>query len=181
MKLDPRIIENKKPLSCFDTEEAEKFIGKECYFCDCPLAFEDLDKFTTLVKSVLVRIQDTEKPFLTGAIACFSYAYCLPFEWVQEKEPEPVWKPYDLDTLREDKISLGDVITFRRKTDDNSARIITAIYNGRSENSDDLDDSEILLGSEWFGFQRLFEDCEIFDNKYSDDNLCRWRPFGYQE
>ena len=100
---------------------------------------------------------------------------------MREKEPEPVWKPYDLDTLREDKILLGNAITFRRKTEDNSARIITAIYNGKSENSDDLDDSEILLGGEWFGFQRLFEDYEIFDNVYGSANVCKWRPFGYQE
>jgi hypothetical protein len=32
MKLDPRIIENKKPLTCFDAEEAKQFIGKEGYF-----------------------------------------------------------------------------------------------------------------------------------------------------
>ena len=181
MKLDPRIIEGKKPLTCFDTEESKKFIGKECYFCDCPLAFEDLDKFTTLVKGNLYCVQDTEKPFLTDATACFRYAYCLPCEWVQEKEPEPVWKPYDLDTLREDKIHFGDTVTFRRKTEDGSARIITATYNGKSENSDDLDDSEILLGGEWYGFQRLFEDYEIFDNVYGNSGVCKWRPFGYQE
>ena len=32
MNLDPRI--KKKPFSCFDIEEAKKFIGKECYFSD---------------------------------------------------------------------------------------------------------------------------------------------------
>ena len=181
MKLDPRIIKGKKPLTCFDTEEAKQFIGKECYFCDCSLAFEDLDKFTTLVKGNLYRVQDTEKPFLIDMIACSRYAYCLPCEWVKKKEQESVWKPYDLDTLREDKIFFGEAVTFRRKTDDNSARIVTAIYNGKSENSDDLDDSEILLGGEWYGFQRLFDEYEMFDNKYSDDNLCKWRPFGYQE
>ena len=181
MELDSKIIKGKKPLTPFDAEEAKKFIGKECYFCDCVLAFTNLDKFTTLVKSILYRVQDTEKPFLTDTIACFRYAYCLPCEWVQEKEPEPVWKPYDLDTLREDKIHFGDTFTFRRKTEDGSARIITAIYNGKSENSDDLNDSEILLGGEWYGFQRLFEDYEIFDNVYGNSGVCKWRPFGYQE
>lgn len=87
MKLDKRIIEGKKPLTCFDTEEAKKFIGKECYFCDCPLAFGDLNKFTTLVKSNLYSVQDTEKPFLTDTIACCRYAYCLPCEWVKTIRP----------------------------------------------------------------------------------------------
>ena len=29
MKLDPRIIEGMKPLTCFDAEFAKQFIGKE--------------------------------------------------------------------------------------------------------------------------------------------------------
>ena len=185
MKLDPRIIENKKPLSCFDTEEAEKFIGKECYFCDCPLAFEDLDKFTTLVKSVLVRIQDTEKPFLTGAIACFSYAYCLPFEWVQEKEPEPVWKPYDLDTWRNDGFRIGSAITFRIKPkneqDSKNTIVKTMVYLGREEHSDNLNDIYIYIGTIGYSFKYLFENHEIFDDKYTKPGCSRWRPFGYQE
>lgn len=178
MKLDARIIEGKRPLTCFDIEEAKQFIGKEGYFAGGLPGYKNLDYFD---KWTLTEIKD-------DAIRCFKdghlsewWDYFLPAEWVREKEPEPVWKPYDLDTLREDKILLGHVITFRRKTEDGSARIITAIYNGKSENSDDLNDSEILLGGEWFGFQRLFEDYEIFDSAYGDSKICKWRPFGYQE
>ena len=29
MKLDPRIIKGKKPLTCFDSEYAKQFIGKK--------------------------------------------------------------------------------------------------------------------------------------------------------
>ena len=177
MKLDKRIIEGKRPLTCFDAEFVKQFIGKKGYFANCLRVFKTIEYFE---KWTLTAIDEKEERCFKDADGVY-WDYFLPAEWVREKEPEPVWKPYDLDTLREDKIFLGDVITFRRKTDDNSARIITAIYNGRSENSDDLDDSEILLGGEWFGFQRLFEDYEIFDSRYSDDNLCRWRPFGYQE
>ena len=167
-------------MSCFDIEEARHFIGRKGHFSDNLTYFANLNDAGIAILG-MVNDSDWNYPFMATGQATGKARYFLPAEWVREKEPEPVWKPYDLDTLREDKIFLGDVITFRRKTDDNSARIITAIYNGRSENSDDLDDSEILLGGEWFGFQRLFEDYEIFDSRYSDDNLCRWRPFGYQE
>lgn len=161
-----------------DTDEAKKFIGKEGYFSGSLSIYKNLDYFD---KWTLTEIKDdASRGFKDGRLSEW-WDYFLPAEWVQEQEPEPVWKPYDLDTLREDKILLGHVITFRRKTDDNSARIITAIYNGKSENSDDLNDSEILLGGEWFGFQRLFEDYEIFDSVYGDSKICRWRPFGYQE
>ena len=175
MKLDPRII--KKPLSCFDTEEAKQFINHTGYVTDDATRFIDVDQITP---RLLTDVRNDSG-------VCYKtnegnyWRYFLPKEWVREKEPEPVWRPYDLDTLRMDKILFGDVITFRRKTDDNSARIITAIYNGKSENSDDLNDSEILLGGEWFGFQRLFEDYEIFDSVYGDSKICKWRPFGYQE
>lgn len=178
MKLDSRIIEGKKPLSCLDIDEAKKFIGKEGYFSGSLLIYKNLDYFD---KWTLTEIKDdASRCFKDGRLSEW-WDYFLPAEWVKEKEPEPVWKPYDLDTLREDKILLGHVITFRRKTEDKSARIITAIYNGRSENSDDLDDSEILLGGEWFGFLQLFEDYEIFDSAYGDSKICKWRPFGYQE
>ena len=182
MKLDPRIIEGKKPLTCFDAEEAEQFIEKECYFCDCALAFTNLDKFTTLVRNVLFRDQDTEKPFVTDTIGCFRYAYCLPCEWVQEKEPEPVWKPYDLDSLREDNFILGHAVVMRQKfVAKEPARIHTVIYLGHSENAENLNDVEILLGNIWFGVQRLLDDFEIFDDKYGKIGQPEWRPFGYQE
>lgn len=43
MKLDPRIKEFKKPLTPFDTEEAKKYIGKECYFSCVSTDFGELE------------------------------------------------------------------------------------------------------------------------------------------
>lgn len=127
MKLDPRIIEGKKPLTCFDTEIAKQFIGKECYFCDCPLAFGDLDKFTTLVRNNLFRVQDTEKPFLTDTIASFRYAYCLPCEWVEtsdDSETKDLKK--EIEDLRKTVESLKSEINSLKNTiKTNSNRIHT--------------------------------------------------------
>ena len=178
MKLDSRIIEGRKPLTCFDAEEAKQFIGKEGYFAGDLSVYQKLDYFQTWT---LQEIKNNISRCFKDNVLNEHWNYFLPKEWVQEKEPEPEWKPYDLDTLREDKILLGKTITFRRKTKDNGARIVTAIYNAKSENSDDIDDSEILLGGEWFGFLELFECYEIFDSVYGDSKICKWRPFGYQE
>lgn len=178
MKLDPRILEGKKPLSCFDVEEAKQFIEKEGYFANSIDEFCDLSE---VIDGKLFSVDDsTNIPFdCTDEVGDnYHYSFFLPKEWVQN---EPVWKAYDLDTLKEDHIHFGDTVVFRRKTADGSARVITAIYNGKSENSDDLDDSEILLGGEWFGFQQLFDDYEIYDNVYGNSKICKWRPFGYQE
>lgn len=182
MKLDRRIIEGKRPLDCVDVDIAKPYIGQKGYFANCLCAFQDLKSIDYhLIYATLKEVNSQKTMAFADDFDGDEFSYFLPEEWVLEQEPEPVWKPYALDTLREDKILLGNVITFRRKTDDKSARIITAIYNGKSENSDDLDDSEILLGGEWFGFQRLFEDYEIFDNVYGDSKIYKWRPFGYQE
>ena len=43
MKLDPRIVEGKKPLDCFDAEEAENFVGQKGYASDDISTFTDLD------------------------------------------------------------------------------------------------------------------------------------------
>ena len=43
MELDSRIKEGKRPLMCFDIEEAEQFIGKNGYFSDCLYKFQNLD------------------------------------------------------------------------------------------------------------------------------------------
>ena len=43
MKLDSRIIEGRKPLTCFDTDEAKQFIGQEGYFANSIDEFCDLN------------------------------------------------------------------------------------------------------------------------------------------
>ena len=43
MKLDSRIIDGKKPLTCFDSDEAKQFIGQEGYFSNDKTDFQDLN------------------------------------------------------------------------------------------------------------------------------------------
>ena len=44
MELDKRIVPGKRPLSCFDTEQAWRFMGKQCYFSNDARDFMNLDK-----------------------------------------------------------------------------------------------------------------------------------------
>ena len=49
MKLDSRILEGKKPLTCFDVEQAKEFLGKECYFSNCKGHYKNLSAFEKYV------------------------------------------------------------------------------------------------------------------------------------
>ena len=179
MKLDPKIIEGKRPLTCLDIEEAKQFIGKEGYFADCLVVFTNIRRNK---KCMLTAIDEEAQSCFKDDAGGVKWDYFLPAEWVKEKEPEPVWKPYDLDSLREDNFILGHAVVMRQKfVAKEPARIHTVIYLGHSENAENLNDVEILLGNIWFGVQRLLDDFEIFDDKYGKIGQPEWRPFGYQE
>jgi hypothetical protein len=93
-----------------------------------------------------------------------------------------VWKSYDLDSLKEDNFTFVREVVMRQKfIAKEPARIDTVMYLGHSENAENLNDVEILLGNTWFGVQRLLDDFEIFDDNYGTIGQPEWRPFGYQE
>ena len=179
MKLDPRIIEGKRPLSCLDTDEAQPFIGKKGYFAQNLKQFADLN-YVLLGELLSVT---TDEFFCRGLD--IGYNFFMPAEWVREKEPEPEWKPYDLDSWRNDNFRIGSAITFRIKPkneqDSKNLPVKTMVYLGREERSNDLDNIIIYIGTIGYSFQYLFENCEIFDDKYEKLGCPKWRPFGYQE
>lgn len=185
MKLDKRIIEGKKPLTCFDTEEAKQFLGKRGYFNNNLSRFCYLKNCTdACLKNIFVQ-NETCFTTIRDDYPDTDYKYFLPAEWVKEKEPEPVWKPYDLDSWRNDNFRIGSAITFRIKPkneqDSKNLPVKTMIYLGREERSDDLDNIIIYIGTIGYSFQYLFENYEIFDDKYAKSGCPKWRPFGYQE
>lgn len=102
---------------------------------------------------------------------------------MQKNEPE--WKPYDLDSWRNDNFRIGSAITFRIKPkneqDGKNTIVKTMLYLGREERSDDLDNIIIYIGTLGYSFQYLFEHYEIFDDKYEKPDCPKWRPFGCQE
>lgn len=84
MILDSRIKAGKKPLTCFDTEEASKFVDKKGYFSDCLYNFQNLDNCS---KSILHCIDDKREDsndyiFNDGKYYC---RFFLPEEWTDQK------------------------------------------------------------------------------------------------
>ena len=166
MELDSRIKEGKRPLTCFDTEEASKFVDEKGYFSDCLYNFQNLDNCS---KSILHCIDDKREDsndyiFNDGKYYC---PFFLPVEWVKEpKTPEFV--PYTLDTW-EHEFNPGDVIIFRGKVGtDRDGSQYKCIYTGwRQVFSNDV----VILGLWGFTFKELSELYEIYR-----DNT--WEPFG---
>lgn len=186
IQFDSKILAGKKPMTVFDTEEAEQFKGKEGYFSNSPTDFEDLTRCT---KNTLVDVNHAASNvdglnfhFCAGS-KLVAFKYFLPAEWVSDvkPEPEPEWVPYDIDTFKMDGYITGQLVTFRRKSWADDAVIQTVMYLGYRESVENLDDVQILLGNEWFSFQQLFGDYEMFDAKYDEHSNREWRPFGYQE
>ena len=164
MELDKRIKEGRRPLNCFDTEEAWQFIGKQCYFSDEATDFMDLDKAdkvlnfrTAVLQHIWNEVED-----------CFGdnsddFRFILPCEWVEEKK-EPKYRPYTIkDFLK--KFKLGDSIILKRK-DKNAYEV--ALFTGYY-------DKGIYLGAYDCKLEYLFSDYEL------GVNYDEFVPFGVLE
>ena len=184
MELDKRIIDGKKPLTCFDAEQAMQFIGKQCYFSDEATDFMDLDKAdkvlnfrTAVLQHIWNEVED-----------CFGdnsddFRFILPCEWVEEKkEPEKKYRPFSLNEFLE-RYKMGNTVTFRLKKGEyvpeaeslvEYQRMITG-YEGLPEDRDKPGKGSILLGGcPPVSLARLFEFYEL-------DNDFNWQPFGILE
>ena len=191
MKLDKRIKEGKRPLTCFDTEQAMQFIGKQCYFSDSALDFMDLDKADGDSMFYVAELQNV----WTAEEYCFAdqsndWRYILPVEFVKEEEKkeqkeqkEQKYRPYSLNEFLE-RYKIGETVTFRLKKDGHApeaeclvecTRMITG-YETLPEDRDKPGESSILLGGcPPISLSRLFEFYEL-ENKYYFPKV--WQPFG---
>ena len=159
MELDKRIINGKRPLTCFDIEEAEKYIGKLCYMCDEYNLFYQLN---LIEPAILMGVEDCEIPFHNGKDK--QAEFCLPCEWVTE---EKQFRPCTLDDFG---LHIGDLIRFRKK-DDHDFEICT-MYMGYLKTNSIV---KVILGECYYSFEVLFNEYEWFDK---DSNT--WEPFGVE-
>lgn len=164
MNLDPKILPGKRPLTCFDTEQAEKYIGKLCYICD------EYDYFHALAQikpTILNGVEDCEVPFQYGSDR--QAEFCLPCEWVKQ---EPKYRPYkNVQELFEDiGVYIGDFIHFRSKAKETENHALITSYTTLKNGTEKI----CLGGAYYYTMQELFD---LFELRSRDD----WLPFGIEE
>lgn len=172
MKLDPRIIEGKKPLAAFDTEEAKQFIGKEGYFADCLVVFTNIRRNK---KSMLTAIDEKAQSCFKDDAGGVKWDYFLPAEWVKN---EPEWRPYTLQEFIDNVGGVGDVVTYRFHDKSGTSKCewtsliveIETYQNGESETFP----IKIYIGESEFLLKELFEHYEYRKNG-------QWQPFSVKE
>ena len=172
MELDKRIKEGKRPLTCFDTEQAMQFIGKQCYFSDDATDFMDLDKADGDSMFYVAELQN----IWTAEEYCFAdnsndYRFILPFEWVKPEEHEEIYRAFSLNEFSE-LYAIGDVVTFRLK----DCEVIeqSMLIGFQSSHDEDIPgNGYVLIGNCRYGFMELFNNYEL---KY----LAHWQPFGIE-
>ena len=172
MKLDSRILEGKKPLNCFDTEQAKQFIGKKCYFSDDARDFMDLDKADGDTLFYVAELQN----IWTAEEYCFAdnsndWRYILPLEWVTEEktEPEPKYRPYTMSEFKSE-FKINIILTLRKRNEDKY--VYQTVYLGNRHYDDtDSDENFIYLSHGTYSLKELFEKFEIVRNG-------DWQPFG---
>ena len=167
MKLDTRIMDGKKPLDCFDTEEAESYVGKECYFSDNLFPFASMSDKTNralIYKGILLKVgSDGFDPYETD-LQRF-YTYCLPCEWVTvEKKYRPFTDTKEFFLMRD--FEAGDLIHIRSKPHNHEYHLLIIGWT----------DEGLMLGNfSEMTFDELFQKFELWDGED------KFTPFGVKE
>lgn len=168
MKLDPRIIEGRKPLTCFDCEEAKQFIGQEGYFSNNKTDFQDLNDACRDVLQDVIDSYENTPPF-----KCSDYIhknYFLPIAWTKEK-PYRAYQVKEFYDLFADKVG-KQVFIMRNKYDPDKAYVAllteVPLYTNTVQYL-------VGLGTGTYTLPELVKKYEIFD-----DSENKWKPFGVE-
>lgn len=168
MKLDSRIIDGKKPLTCFDCEEAKQFIGQEGYFSNNKVDFQDLNDTCRDVLQDVLDSYDNTPPFKHSNDFCQNYF--LPIAWTKEK-PYRAYQAKEFYDLFADKVG-KQIFAIRNKYNPDNACIAllteVPIYTNTAQYL-------VGLGTATYTLPELVKKYEIFD--HSED---KWKPFGVE-
>lgn len=156
MNLDKRIINGKRPLTCFDTEEAKKYIGKLCYMCD---EYNLFYKLNLIEPTILKGVEDCEIPFHYGSD--YQAEFCLPCDWVTKE-----YRPYTINEFYE-MFQMGEPIRYRRKGD----VLVRCLILNRYADSE----GTVYIGNILYTLDELFNRYELYED-YTED----FKPFGVE-
>jgi len=176
MKLDPRIIEGKRPLDCLDVDIAKIYIGQKGYFAICLCAFQDLKSIDYhLTYATLKEVNSQKTMAFADDFDGDEFSYFLPEEWV--KEPEKKYRPFSIEDWKL-KHSIGETVLYRYKGtycgDHSEAELAYLGYIKPLDGiTDEAGKGQIVLGNNAHGLQNLFDDYEIWVDG-------GWKPFGIE-
>ena len=179
MKLDSRILECKKPLTCFDIEKAKLFEGQKGYFSHY------IDNYADLKNTVLGTLGSTGDTF-HESFCCteepfdnYYYEFFMPAEWVKPEEPKKKYRPYSLEEFLK-IFDVGDQIKFKSK---DNGEVKCAMFIGYADgffaDTDSSDDkkmpgeNDVMIGIYRYSLAYLFENYELFF-------MGHWQPFGIE-
>lgn len=172
---DPRIKNEHCISDPFNTETANKYIGKRGYFTDDIFNFSNLDCCGV---GMLVSVEaDNRYPYYCGisdegVIIKGNFSFFLPAEFVEEK-PEEKFIPFRyLNELTDAGIEVGKVISIRNKNDD--IVISNVLVTEINYSHEDMEVINITLGATGYEFSTLF-------NSYMLQVDGGWAPFGVVE
>lgn len=171
LELDSRIKAGKRPLNCFDTEQAMQFIGKQCYFSDDATDFMDLDKADGDSMFYIAEL----KNIWTAEEYCFAdnsndFRFILPLDFVKN-EPEEITRPFTLKEFLE-KFKIMYPIRMRSKINPNYESVGALV--GWEENKKDRSKDGVVIAGHYYCFNFLYLHMEYEENG-------QWYPFSIQE
>ena len=162
MELDKRIKEGKRPLNCFETELAKKFIGKECYLSNDVTSFANVD---SLYKAVLKEVDEEAINTYTLENTRWRHSsnFILPCEWVKQ---EPKYRPFEDHAEYKEYLNDGIIESWIQIREKKSKEIWDLMYTGGHG-------IFISLGAYIFNLKDLFDDFEL-----KNEQTGEWQPFG---
>lgn len=176
MELDKRILPGKRPLGCFDTEEAKEFLGEKGYFCNNLSRFCYLNSCSpAYLRNIFVH---DESCFEASRIDWpnTNYKYFLPAEWLKPnpEEPENKWRPFTLDEFIDRfDLELGTrvfLIRYKTHPEHQKRLLLTGLIHDKDPGL-----CGVCLGGFQFTFSDLFD---MFDVRFGEND---WQPFGVEE
>lgn len=187
MELDKRVKKDKRPLTCFDLEEALGFLEKTGYFSDELDCFSDLSKANKCCSGVwkgrLLKIQENKRcvfKFLSiDGSRAGSYKFFLPEDWVLPEEIPQEFRPYSMNEFL-DKHEIGDKLTFRLRLKEQPEdfirhKVMICGHQIVTGTADTPGEGFVNLGGTLVSLYTLFKDYECL-NSYLYPEV--WEPFG---